>query len=249
MEKELKERKVKREFPLTTLSLNNKNTVWLLLFVLLGFGFYSYQSSPKELFPEIYMPTVMVQTFYFGNPPVDIENLITRPIEKEVESIKGIKKISSNSLQDMSMIFIEFTTDTEINEALQEVRDAVDKAKSELPDEAEDPIISDIDFSEFPIVFVNLSGDYSINELKNYAEYLEDEIETVYEISKVELSGLNDPEGTAGISQFYITPGHRYVLLRNGLLYIEYTEFIPFNPGQFYIHLHFPSFQSRHLYF
>ena len=195
MKKHFKEDKVKREFKLTTFALNNKNTVFLLLFILVAFGFYSYRSLPKELFPEIYFPTVIVQTMYPGNPPIDIENLITRPIEKELESIRGIKKITSNSLQDVSSIFVEFNTNVEINEALQEVRDAVDKSKSELPNDLlDDPYISDIDFSEFPIISINLSGDYSLNELKNYSEYLEDEIESIFEISKVEISGLNERE-------------------------------------------------------
>ncbi len=83
------------------------------------FGFVSYRSLPKELFPDIYMPTVMVQTLYPGNPPIDIENLITRPIEKELESIRGVKKITSNSLQDVSVIFVEFNTGIEINEAFR----------------------------------------------------------------------------------------------------------------------------------
>ncbi len=187
--------KVSREFKLTTLALNNKNTIFLLLVVVLIFGFLSYRSLPKELMPDIYMPTVMVQTLYYGNPPIDIENLITRPIEKELESIRGVKKITSNSLQDISVIFVEFNTGIEINQALQEVRDNVDKAKRNLPNDLlEDPMISDIDFSEFPIVNINLSGDYSLNELKYYAEYLEDEIESIQQISKVEISGLNERE-------------------------------------------------------
>ncbi|MCD4698868.1 MAG: efflux RND transporter permease subunit [Bacteroidales bacterium] len=190
-----KEDNVSREFKLTTFALKNKNTIFLLLFIILVFGYISYRSLPKELFPDIYMPTVMVQSVYLGNPPIDIENLITRPIEKELESIRGVKMITSNSLQDVSVIFVEFNTGIEINQALQEVRDAVDKAKSELPNDLlEDPSISDIDFSEFPIININLSGDYSVNELKYFAEYLEDEIEAVYEISKVEITGLNDRE-------------------------------------------------------
>jgi multidrug efflux pump subunit AcrB len=186
---------ISREFKLTTFALNNKNTIFLLLVILLGFGYYSYRALPKELFPDIYIPTVMVQTLYYGNPPVDIENLITRPIEKELESIRGIKKISSNSIQDASLIFVEFNTNVDINTALQEVRDAVDKSKRNLPNDLlEDPMISDIDFSEFPIININLSGDYSVNELKDYAEMLEDEIESIFEISKVEISGLNEKE-------------------------------------------------------
>ena len=145
----------------------------------------------------------MVQTIYPGNPPVDMENLITRPLEKEIESVKGIKKMTSNSTQDASMIFIEFNTNVEINDALQEIKDAIDKAKKDLPNDLfEDPMVSDIDFSEFPIININLSGDYSINELKFYAEYIEDEIESLSEISKVAITGLNEREIKINVDPF-----------------------------------------------
>jgi len=184
-----------REFNLTTLSLKNRNTVFLLTFVIILFGIISYKSLPKELFPEVVIPTILVQTTYPGNSPIDIENLVTRPLEKEIEGIAGIKELSSTSAQDASMIFVEFTTDVEIENALQDVKDAVDKAKSELPDDLPfDPLVMDIDLSEFPILNINLSGDYSIEELNDYAEYLEEEIESVYEISKVEIKGINDRE-------------------------------------------------------
>jgi multidrug efflux pump len=189
------EKKVVREFKISSWALRNRNTVYILTFVIIAFGILSYNTLPKELYPEIVIPTVMVQTVYPGNPPIDIENLITRPIEKEVESIKGIKKLSSTSAQDASMIFVEFTTSTNIEDALQDVKDAVDKAKSELPNDLlVDPLVMDIDFSEFPIININLSGDFSIEELKQFGEYLEDEIETFPEISKVELQGINDRE-------------------------------------------------------
>ncbi len=198
-----KSQKVIREFKLTSLALKNKNTVFLLTVILIGFGMFSYIKLPKELFPDIYIPMVMVQTIYPGNPPVDMENLITRPLEKEIESVKGIKQMTSNSSQDASMIFVEFNTNVEINDALQEVKDAVDKAKKDLPNDLlEDPIVSDIDFSEFPIININLSGDYSINELKSYAEYLEDEIESLYEISKVAITGLNEREIKINVDPF-----------------------------------------------
>lgn len=189
------DKKEVREFKLTSWALKNQNTIFLLTFILIGFGFYSYRSLPKELFPDIVIPTVMVQTLYPGNPPLDIENLITRELEKEIESVDGIKKMTSLSSQDVSNIFIEFNTDVEIKDALQEVKDAVDKAKKELPDNLlEDPMVTDIDFSEFPIININLSGDYSVNELKNYAEYLEEEIEAFTEISKVEITGITERE-------------------------------------------------------
>ncbi len=184
-----------RDFRLTSWALQNKNTIFLMILILLGFGFYSYRSLPKELFPDLVWPTIFVQTPYPGNPPLDIENLITRPLEKEIESAKGVKEIRSTSTQDMSAIFVEFNTNVAIEDALQEVKDAVDKAKSELPDDLlTDPMVIDLDLSEFPIMNINLSGDYSINELRDYAEMLEDEIERVSEISKVEITGVNERE-------------------------------------------------------
>ncbi len=184
-----------RDFKLTTAALKNKNTIFLLTLLLAVFGFFSYQSLPKELFPDVVIPTVMVQTIYPGNPPIDIENLITRPLENEINTVTGIKKLSSNSTQDNSSIFVEFQTDIEIEDALQDVKDAVDRVKSDLPgDLPSDPVVLDIDFSEFPIINVNLSGDYSINELKRYADFLEEEFEAITEISKVDITGLDERE-------------------------------------------------------
>lgn len=184
-----------RNFAPTTWALKNRNTIFLVSFVIGLFGIVAYKGLPKELFPEVYYPTIMVQTLYPGNPPVDIENLITRPLEKELENVKGLKKLSSTSLQDASMILVEFNTNVEIREALQETKDAVDRAKSELPNDLmTDPIVNDIDFSEFPIININLSGDYSLQELKKFAEYLEDRIEAVPEVSKVNITGIEDRE-------------------------------------------------------
>lgn len=186
---------VKREFSLTTLALNNKNTIYLLTILLVAFGIYSYRSLPKELFPDIYFPTIMVQTVYPGNPPLDMENLVTRPLEKELDGVKGMKKLTSTSSQDISAIFVEFNTDVPIEEALREVKDAVDNAKSELPDDLpNDPMAMDIDFSEFPVLTINLSGDFSTNELKSYAEFIEDEVEDISEVSKVDIKGLMERE-------------------------------------------------------
>lgn len=197
-----KENKIIREFKLTTLALKNKSTAFMLTLFLAAFGWISYQSMPKELFPDIVMPYVMVQTVYPGNPPIDIENLISRPIEKELESIKGIKNLTSTSAQDASMVFVEFNSNIKIDDALQDVKDAVDKVKSDLPNDLpRDPLVTDIDFSEFPIININLSGDYSIDELKDFAETLEDEIESISEISKVQIQGVNEREIKINVDQ------------------------------------------------
>ncbi len=187
--------KVVREFKLTTIALKNKNTVFLLTVALALFGLFSYKNLPKELQPDISVPWILVTTVYPGNAPVDIENLISRPLEKEIETIKGIKRMTSTSAQDYSLVFIEFNTNIEISEALTDVKDAVDKAKRELPsDLIDDPAVEDIEMSEFPIININLSGDYSLIELKKYAEFLEDEFETIYEVARVDITGVNDRE-------------------------------------------------------
>lgn len=184
-----------REFKLTTAALKNKNTVFLVALMMTIFGIISYQSLPKELFPDIVIPTIMVKTIYPGNAPVDMENLVTRPLENEINTIDGIKKLSSTSTQDNSDIVVEFQTDVDLKAALQDVKDAVDRAKSELPtDLPSDPFVLDIDFSEFPIININLSGDFSLNELKRFADFLEEEIETIPEISKVEITGIDERE-------------------------------------------------------
>jgi len=185
--------KLVREFKLTTLSLKNKNTVILITILLALFGILAYKNMPLELFPEVNMPYIFVKTVYPGNSPLDMENLITRHLEKEIKTINGIKEMRSVSSQDNSDIFIEFNTDVVIGDALQDVKDAVDQAKSELPNDLDmDPMAMDLDLNEFPIINVNLSGDFSLDELKDYAEHLEDEIETIPEVSKVEIKGINE---------------------------------------------------------
>ncbi len=195
MDQKDKKEKTYKEFKLTSLSLRNRNTVYVLALVIAVFGVISYKQLPKELFPDVAVPYVMVQTTYPGNSPLDIENLVTRPLEKEIEGISGIKEINSTSAQDASMIFIEFQFDVDINRGMQDIKDAVDQAKSELPNDLPaDPSVMDIDFSEFPFININLSGDYSIDELKEFGEILEDRLEPISEISKVQIQGLNERE-------------------------------------------------------
>ena len=105
---EIKEKQVIREFKLSSWALRNRNTVFLMIGILLAFGIYSYRSLPKELFPDLVWPTIFVQTIYPGNPPLDMENLVTRPLEKEIESAKGVKEIRSTSTQDVSAIYVEY---------------------------------------------------------------------------------------------------------------------------------------------
>ncbi len=182
-----------REFKITTSALKNSNTVYLVIIILIISGLMAYRNMPKEMFPDASFPMVLVQTIYPGNSPADIENLVTRPLEKEIEAISGIKSIESNSLQDNSMIFVKFNTNVDTEDGLKDVKEAVDKAKADLPDDLPvDPLVTDIDVSEFPCVNINLSGDFSIPELKKYAEYIEDRVEKVPQVSKIKISGVEE---------------------------------------------------------
>ncbi|TAJ14049.1 efflux RND transporter permease subunit [Marinilabiliaceae bacterium JC017] len=197
MEKDIETEKTvsTRKFKPTFWALKNKNTVYILTVFLLISGLMAYKGMQRELFPEIVVPYISVATVYPGNSPLDIENLITRPIEKELKGLDGVKKQSSASYQDMSIIIVEFETDVQVNQALQDVKDQVDKALSELPDDLDnDPVVEDIDFSEFPILNVNLSGDYSVYELKKFAEDLQDDFETLSEIREADVRGVDERE-------------------------------------------------------
>ncbi|MBT8327013.1 MAG: efflux RND transporter permease subunit, partial [Bacteroidia bacterium] len=186
-------KEVIKEFKLTTWAVNNKISVYVIIGILLIVGYSSYTSMPKESFPEIKQPIVYINTAYPGNSPIDMENLVTRPIEKEVNTITGLKKLTSTSIQDFSVIIAEFEFTVNGEKATQEVKDAIDKAKMDLPNDLPaDPSVMEMDFSEFPVMNVNVSGDYSEDKLKEYAEYLQDEIESLSEVSSVDLSGLSE---------------------------------------------------------
>ena len=184
-----------REFKPTFAALKNKNSIFILTFILFFFGWFSYQNMPRESFPEVVIPKISVSTPYPGNSPIDIENLITRPIEKELKSLKGVKKLKSASYEDMSLIIVEFNTDIPVKQALQDTKDKVDKAKSELPDDLDkDPTVEDIDFADFPILNVNLSGDYGLEDLKEFAEELQDKFEALPEVSEADIKGIDERE-------------------------------------------------------
>lgn len=186
---------ITREFGLSSLAVNNRTSIIILTLIIAILGITSYITMPKESFPEVVFPTIYVGTPYPGNSPVDIENLVTRPIEKEIKGITGVDKISSTSMQDYSTIIVEFTPEIDLSKALQDVKDAVDQAKSELPtDLDQDPNVFEINLQDLPIMYINISGDYSNDELKEYAEYLQDEIESMTEIQEANISGLLERE-------------------------------------------------------
>jgi multidrug efflux pump len=184
-----------REFKPTSWSIDNKTSIYVITALITLFGLISYLNLPKEKFPDIVIPTIYVMTAHPGTSPADMENLITRPIEKKLKAVSGIKKITSNSVQDFSNVIVEFNTDISVEDAKQKVKDAVGKARSELPSKLiREPDVMEVDFSEMPILYVNLSGDFDLNKLKQYAEDAKDRIETLREITRVDIVGALERE-------------------------------------------------------
>ena len=185
-----------KEFFATSWAIDNKISIYVLVFMISLFGLLNYYSMPKEQFPEIVIPLVVVNSLYPGTSPSDMENLVTRPLEKNLKSISGVKKITSRSVQDFSSVIVEFNTGIEIRDAKQQVSDAVDKTKPDLPNDPlfHSPSVMEIDLSEIPIQYINLSGDIPLDRLKQYADELQERIETLKEITRVEIGGALDRE-------------------------------------------------------
>lgn len=184
-----------REFLPTTISVNNGTSIFLLTVMILLFGLRGYRTMPKQLYPDASLPTVFITTPYFGNSAEEIESLVTRPIEKELAAESTVEDITSTSIQDLSFIVAEFSFELDLNLAVQKVKDAVDRAQSELPDDLdEDPMIQEVSFSDAPIMVINLSGDFNMDELRGYAEDLEEKIEDISEINKVDIKGALERE-------------------------------------------------------
>lgn len=184
-----------KEFKLSSWSIDNKSVIYVLTIFITLAGVFSYISIPKEKFPDIVIPTIYVSTIYPGSSPKDIENLVTKNLEKQIKSISGVKKLTSNSVQDFSNVIVEFNTTVDVAVAKQKVKDAVDKAKKDLPkDLPTDPSVMEVEFSEMPIMFVNISGDYELSQLKKYADDVQDKIESLPEITRADMVGALERE-------------------------------------------------------
>jgi multidrug efflux pump subunit AcrB len=179
-----------KEFKPSSWAIDNRTSIFLLtVFILLG-GLFSFNNLPKEKFPDIQIPYIFISTIYPGTSPTDMENLVTHHIEKELKALSGVRKVTSHSVQDYSSIIVEFNTDVTIEDAKQKVKDAVDKAKPDLPgDLPNPPSVTDFNFADQPILFINLSGDFDLARLKKYADNLKDKIEEMPEINRVDVVG------------------------------------------------------------
>jgi multidrug efflux pump len=193
-----------KEFFATSWAIDNRISVYVLIFIIAVFGLINYYTIPKEQIPEIVIPMVNINTIYPGTSPSDMENLVTRPLEKNLKSIGGVKKITSRSVQDFSAIIVEFNTGIEIKDAKQKVKDAVDKTKKDLPSDPSfiEPSVMEIDLSEIPIQYINLSGDLPLDQIKKYADEMQDRIESLKEITRVEIGGALNREIQVDIDMY-----------------------------------------------
>ncbi|GHA66460.1 efflux RND transporter permease subunit [Pontibacter akesuensis] len=192
-----------KQFKPTSWSIDNKTSIYIITIIITLAGIFSYINLQKENFPDIVIPTVMVATVYPGTSPSDMENLVTRPIEKELKALNGVKDVTSNSVQDFSIITVEFNTDVEVAVAKQQVKDAVDKARADLPtDLDQEPNVQEVNFSEMPIMYINVAGNYSLDQLKQYAEDLQDRIEGFPEITRVDMVGALEKEVQVNVDMY-----------------------------------------------
>lgn len=194
-----------KQFGPTTWSIKNKTSIYLMMVFLSLAGIYQFVTLPKEQFPDIVIPTVYVQTIYVGNSPRDIENLVTQPIEKQIKGITGAKinKVTSTSLQDYSAIVVEFSTDVKTDVALQKVKDAVDKSKQDLPtDLTQQPTVMDVNLSDVPIMYVNISGNYDLMRLKQIADETQNRLEELSQINRVDEVGAPEREFQINVDNY-----------------------------------------------
>jgi multidrug efflux pump len=186
---------MKNGFPLTNWSIKNRTAVFVLTIITTIAGIMVYNNLPKERFPDVVLPTVFVSTIYPGASPADIENTVTKPLEKKLKAISGVKKLKSNSMESISLITVEFNSNVSVADAKLKVKDAVDKAKVDIPADAQkNQAVQEFDISEVPVMNINLSGNYDAAKLKKYAEDLKDKIEMNKEITRCDIIGALDRE-------------------------------------------------------
>ena len=155
-----------KEFAATSFAVEHRTSIVVLLVIIAVMGTLAYRTTPKESFPELAIPMIAVNTLYPGVSPADVESQVTRILEEDLSTISDIEELTSTSVEGYSSIVAEFSTSIDLDEALQQVREKVDIAKPDLPAAAEEPQIFEINFSEFPIMQVNVAGDYDLVRLQ-----------------------------------------------------------------------------------
>ena len=195
-----KNKKLDKEFRLSSWAINNKTTIYVIIAIILFGGLSAYNSMPRESFPEIKETKIYISSLYPGNTAEDVEKLITDPLEDRLKTVSNVIEITSTSQEDYSMIIVEFDENISVDAAKQKVKDEIDAetAGEDWPTfngAKVEPNAFELSISEeFPILNINISGDYPVGKLKEFGEYLEDEIEELQEIKQVDIRGAQEKE-------------------------------------------------------
>ncbi len=173
---------------ITHMSIDHRTTVFVLMLLIVIAGLYSYAVLPREAAPDVQIPYIIITTSYKGVAPEDMVNTVTDPIEERLEGLSDVKEIRSTSSEGSSVITVEFQTGVDLSEALQRVRDKVNEARPELED-ADDPVISEINISEFPIMLINVHGPAGLLRMKEVAEDLQSDLERITGVLEARITG------------------------------------------------------------
>lgn len=204
-----------KEFGLSSWAIDNKTTVYIIMAILLIGGMMAFNNMPREAYPEIEENKIYISSIYPGNSAEDVEKLVTIPIEAGIRNLSGVQKITSSSFQDYSMITVELDTSISLLKAKIDIKDKIDavKSKSDWPTldtgGKVEPSVFEISFSEEQaIIYINVEGDYSLQQLKSYSEKIKDQIETLSAIKVVSLNGVDDKEVEVAVDLFKMAATH-----------------------------------------
>ncbi len=174
---------------ITRIAVNKPTTVMVLTVFIVVAGFTSYLTIPREAAPDVNIPFMIVTTVYPGVAPEDIESLVTRKIEQELKTLRNVREITSNSSESVSIIAVEFEPSVDLDNALQQVRDKVETAKRHLPADADEPVVTEVDFENMPIINIILTADYDLVKLKRVADMFADDFEAIPGVLEARIAG------------------------------------------------------------
>jgi multidrug efflux pump subunit AcrB len=201
-----------KEFGISSWAVDNRVTVYIITALIVIMGTVAFLTMPRESFPEVIENKVYISSVFPGNSAEDVEKLVTKPLEKEIKNISGVVKVTSSSFQDYGMIVVEFDDKVTLLDAKQKIKDKVDNSKADadwpIMDNGSkvEPNVFELNISEEqPILNINLQGNYTTQQLKKYAELLQDDIEEISEVKKAVILGADDKEVEIAVDIFKMT--------------------------------------------
>ncbi len=201
-----------KEFSISSWAIENRVTVYIITLLIVVLGITAYITMPREDFPEIIENKIYISSVFPGNSAEDVEKLIVKPLEKEIKNISGVEKVTASSFQDYGMIIVEFSDKVTIDQAKTKIKDKVDivKADTDWPNldngSKVEPSVFELNISEeVPILNINLQGNYTTQQLKKYGEKLQDDIEEIPEVKKVDILGVDNKEVEIAVDIFKMT--------------------------------------------